>query len=121
VEGIILCGKEAAAVGQVYILAGEEYVTLNEVASLIACEVGVPTPRLRLPIWPVYLAGWACELVCSPLSIEPPLYRRRVDFFRKSRAFDISKAKRELGYQPKVGLKEGFHMTAEWYRRNNLL
>ena len=52
---------------------------------------------LRLPVWPVWLAGAACEAVCTPLGISPPLYRRRVDFFRKSRAFDISRARRELG------------------------
>jgi len=121
VDGILLCGSEQAAIGQTYILAGEEYVPLNEVVSLIAHEVGAPPPRLRFPIWPVYLAGFACELLCRPFSIEPPLYRRRVDFFRKSRAFDISKAKRELGYQPKVSLKDGIHKTAEWYRKENLL
>ena len=43
-----------------------------------------------------------------PFGIEPPLYRRRVDFFTKSRAFDISRARAELGYAPKVGLQEGF-------------
>ncbi len=49
--------------------------------------------RLRLPVWPVWLAGAACEAVCAPFGISPPLYRRRVDFFRKSRAFDISRAR----------------------------
>ena len=48
----------------------------------------MPPPRLRLPIWPVWLAGALCEAVCVPFGIEPPLFRRRVDFYRKSRAFD---------------------------------
>jgi nucleoside-diphosphate-sugar epimerase len=50
------------------------------------------------------------------LHIAPPLYRRRVDFFRKSRAFDISRARQELGYAPRVGIAEGVGRTLEWYR-----
>jgi nucleoside-diphosphate-sugar epimerase len=59
--------------------------------------------------------------VCVPLRIEPPLYRRRVDFYRKSRAFDISRARAELGYAPQVPLREGIRRTLEWYRRQGWL
>ena len=62
------------------------------------------------------LAGAACELVCAPFGIEPPIYRRRVDFFRKSRAFDITRARQELGFAPRVGVREGIGRTLEWYR-----
>jgi nucleoside-diphosphate-sugar epimerase len=64
----------------------------------------------------VWLTGALCEAVCVPLRIEPPLYRRRVDFFTKSRAFDISRARAELGYEPAVSLQEGIHRTLAWYR-----
>jgi nucleoside-diphosphate-sugar epimerase len=70
---------------------------------------------------PVYAAGFLCELLCKPLGINPPLYRRRVDFFRKNRAFDGSKAKRELGFEPKTDLKKGIRLTAEWYQKEGLL
>jgi GDP-L-fucose synthase len=32
------------------------------------------------------------------------------------RVFDITRARRELGYQPEVDLKEGLRRTVEWYR-----
>ena len=48
----------------------------------------------------------------------PPLHRRRVDFYTKSRAFDISRARSELGYAPSVGLDEGIRRTLDWYRAN---
>jgi len=51
-----------------------------------------------------------------PLGIEPPLHRRRVDFWTKSRAFTIDKARRLLGYEPKVDLDEGIARTAASYR-----
>jgi nucleoside-diphosphate-sugar epimerase len=116
VEGFRLCGEVPAAAGRTYILAGGEVSTLNELTALIAEEAGVPPPRLHLPVWPFWLAGAACEALCAPLKIEPPLYRRRVDFFTKSRAFDISRARAELGYAPKVGLREGIRRTLAWYR-----
>ncbi|MEZ5294563.1 MAG: NAD-dependent epimerase/dehydratase family protein [Vicinamibacterales bacterium] len=116
VEGFRLCGEVPAAAGRTYILAGERYTTLNELVALVAEELGVQPPRVHLPVWPVWLAGLACELVCVPLRIEPPLYRRRVDFYTKSRAFDISRARTELGYAPQVDLRTGIRRTIAWYR-----
>jgi nucleoside-diphosphate-sugar epimerase len=116
VDGFILCGEVARAAGRTYILAGAEVPTLNELAALIARDADVPPPSLHLPVWPFWLAGAACETVCAPFGIEPPLYRRRVDFFTKSRAFDISRAREELGYAPRVSLPDGIHRTMAWYR-----
>jgi nucleoside-diphosphate-sugar epimerase len=55
------------------------------------------------------------------VGISPPLYRRRLDFFTKSRAFDIRKAREELGFQPKVDLETGLRRTAQWYRDHGWL
>jgi dihydroflavonol-4-reductase len=115
-EGFRLCGETPAASGRTYILAGGEVTTLNELVGMIAEAAGVPPPRLHLPVWPFWIAGAACEAICAPLRLEPPLYRRRVDFFTKSRAFDISRARRELEFEPRVGLREGIRRTLAWYR-----
>ena len=116
VEGFRLCGTVPAAAGRTYILAGGEVGTLKDLVALIAREAGVKPPWLRLPVWPFWLAGAACEAVCVPLRVEPPIYRRRVDFFTKSRAFDIARAREELGFVPKVGLREGVRRALEWYQ-----
>jgi nucleoside-diphosphate-sugar epimerase len=116
VEGFRLCGEVARAAGRTYILAGGEVTTLNELVALIAEVAGVAPRRVHFPVWPVWLAGAACEALCAPFGIEPPLYRRRVDFFTKSRAFDITRAREELGYDPKVSLREGIRRTLESYR-----
>ena len=121
VEGFRLCGEVPRAAGRTYILAGGDVTTLNELVRLIANAADVPPPRVHLPVWPVWLAGAACEAVCAPFGIEPPLYRRRVDFFTKSRAFDISRARAELGYAPSVPLQDGIRRTLEWYRREGWL
>jgi dihydroflavonol-4-reductase len=116
VEGLRLCGEVDAAAGGTYILAGPDVTTLNELVQIIADESGTPRPWLHLPVWPVWIAGALCEAICAPLGVEPPLYRRRVDFFTKSRAFDISRARRELGYAPRIGVREGVRRTLAWYR-----
>jgi dihydroflavonol-4-reductase len=121
IEGFRLCATVPLAAGRTYILAGGEVTTLNELVTIVAEEAHVAPPRLHLPVAPFWLAGALCEAVCAPLGIEPPLYRRRVDFFTKSRAFDISRARAELGYAPKVGLHEGVARTLAWYHSRGWL
>ncbi len=121
VEGFRLCGESPAAAGRTYILAGGEVMRLNDLVALIAEEAGVRPIRWHLPVWPVWIAGALCEAVCVPLRLEPPLYRRRVDFFTKSRAFDISRARAELGFNPAVGLREGIRRTLAWYKAEGWL
>jgi dihydroflavonol-4-reductase len=121
VDGLRLCGEVPAAANRTYILAGGEVTTLDELVALIAEQAHVDPPSLKLPVWPVWLAGAVCEAIAVPLRIDPPLYRRRVDFFTKSRAFDISRARAELGYAPAVGLKDGIRRTLDWYREHGWL
>ncbi len=120
-EGFRLCGEVGGAAGRTYLLAGGEVGTLGELVRLIASEAGVKLWPVRLPAWPVRAAGAVCEGICVPLGVDPPLYRRRVDFFTTSRAFDISRARAELGYNPRVGLREGVRRCLEWYRGRNWL
>lgn len=115
-DGFRLCATVPAAAGRTYILAGGEVTTLRELITITAAVAGVTPRLLKLPVWPVWMAGAACEAICAPFGISPPLYRRRVDFFTKSRAFDITRAKTELGYAPAVTLRDGIGRTLEWYR-----
>jgi nucleoside-diphosphate-sugar epimerase len=121
VEGFRLCGEVAAAAGRTYLLAGPRYTTLNELVAMIAAELRVSPPKMHWPVWPFWLAGLVCEAMCIPFRIEPPIYRRRVDFFTKSRAFDTTRARQELGFAPQVDLPDGIRRTAQWYRAQGLL
>jgi dihydroflavonol-4-reductase len=121
IEGFRLCGTVPAATGRTYILAGPRYTTLEQLVQLVAKELRVEPPRMHWPVWPFWTAGLLCEMICVPLRIEPPIYRRRVDFYTKSRAFDPTRAHTELGYSPKVDLEQGIKLTADWYRTEGLL
>ena len=120
-RGIVLLGTENGAIGETFILTGPRYTSLNELVALTAEAVKVPPPKGHLPIGPLLLAASACEAICRPLRIEPPLHRRRTDFFTKSRAFTSAKAGRLVGYQPRVDLREGLGLTAQWYFSHGLL
>jgi nucleoside-diphosphate-sugar epimerase len=115
VSGFKLLATRPEAVGEAFILGGGQVCTLEELTRLIADAVGAPPPRVHLPARPFQLAGSLLERLLVPLGIEPPVYRRRVDFFTKSRAFSIDKARRMLGYEPSVDLRTGIRRTAKWY------
>jgi len=121
IDGILLCAKNDNAVGNIYILAGDKPITLNRLVEIIANCLKTKIPNFSLPFAPVYFLAFLVEILCIPLGIEPPLFRRRVDFFRKDRAFDISKAKIGLGYIPKTKIEKGLENLAEWYIKEGLL
>jgi nucleoside-diphosphate-sugar epimerase len=116
-EGFKLAAQSPSAVGRVYIMAGKEAPTLDELVHEIAGVAHVKPLPFRLPVWPFLLAGALCEAVCVPLGIEPPIYRRRVKFFTSNRWFDISRARKELGFTPKMPLREGIQRTLDSYRQ----
>ena len=121
VKGFMLCLNKDQATGEAFIIGGEEYVSLNELFRIIAEELGVKPPRLKVPMLPVIFLATLCEKICVPLNIEPPLHRRRVSFFKNNRAFNINKAKRILGYLPEISLREGIKRTINWYKDQGLI
>ena len=116
IQGFLLALASEAAVGEAFILAGPRYVSQDELARLIANATGGRVLPFHIPAAPIQLAGALVEALCVPLGLEPPLHRRRVEFWTKSRAFSIEKARRMLGYAPKVDLEEGFARCVASYR-----
>lgn len=120
-DGIILCGEHPKAVGERFILCSNEYSSMKELGATIAQHLNVKAPTFAPPVGPLMLAAKVCEALCKPLGIDPPLHTRRVEFFIKSRAFDNAKARKLLGYDPKINTNEGTKRTIEWYKANDLL
>jgi nucleoside-diphosphate-sugar epimerase len=121
VDALVLAQEPGRGDGQAYLIADEEYVGIEDLVRRVARAMGIEVNIPHYPVWPVVLAGHICEKACKPFGVTPPIFPRRVDWYRQNRAFDIGKAKRELGYQPRVGLEEGLRLTAEWYRQEGYL
>lgn len=122
VDGIIK-STQKAGIGKTYILAGEEYVTIGTLFSLIARVLNVDI-----------------DLQIKKRTIKDELYlnlRKKIQRFRKRadlltyfmagegekihRAYSIEKARKELDYFPKVNLKEGIAKTIEWAKKEGIL
>jgi len=121
VNGYMLAGEKPSAVNEAFLIGGKEAPTLNEVASKIASIQKVPAPKFKIPVWPIYYSGWACEILFGLFNIEPILHRRRVAFFTKNRHFTINKAETLLSYEPKVSLDQGLTNLIEWYQKEGLV
>jgi nucleoside-diphosphate-sugar epimerase len=77
--------------------------------------------RLRMPLSPFLLIATVLETVLRPLGVQPPLHRRRMDFFRKSFLFSRNRAREILGFEPTTSFQQGVIETAKWYKENGYL
>lgn len=121
VDAFELAAEKPAGKGQAYLIADAEYYTIREIVEKIARIMKPDLKIISLPFWPLYWVSAIVELIYKPLPWDPPLFRRRADWFRQNRAFKIDKARRDLGYEPAVDLDEGLKRTYEWYCDNGYL
>jgi nucleoside-diphosphate-sugar epimerase len=112
-----LVAANPSARGRAYLAGDDTSVTLTDLVRGVGDAVGAPVRILRFP-W--YRGAWlgasAVEMVSKKVGIKPPVFRRRLSWFKTNRSFRIDRARTELGYQPRVSLKEGLERTATWYR-----
>ncbi len=111
----------ARVLGEAYLIADEEYIEIETLVQKTAAALNVDVKIPHFPVTPVIIVGHICEKVCKPFKITPPIFPRRVDWYRQNRAFSIDKAKRDLGYAPHISIDEGLRRTAAWYREEGYL
>jgi len=121
VDALVLAMDENKGNGQAYLIADEEYVSIQDLVQRTGRAMGVDVKIRKVPMLPVIALGHVVEKACKPFGIAPPIFPRRVDWYRQNRAFKIDKAKRDLGYVPRVGLDAGLRRTYEWYKAEHML
>lgn len=121
VEGLLQAAVHPAAAGKLFLLAGEEPVTTNEMGATIARQLGARPPSFHAPMLPFSILAAVMEKTLRPFGIQPPLHRRRLDFFRKSFTLSPLLARQTFGFNPKVDFVQGVRETAEWYKEMGLL
>ncbi len=112
---IITAATHPAAQGQVFIAGNKEPIPLEDIVRIIGPVFGRIPKIARLPAEPFFLMADLCESICKPFGLEPPLYRRRVAFYTKDRAFNTTKLQRLLDYHYLFDNEAGLKNTAEWY------
>ena len=118
----ILAATREEAQGQAFIAASNDApISIIDLGKMIGKHMGKGVKTIRLPLWPFYLAADVSSAVFPKLGLQPPIYRRRVDFYTKDRQFDNSKLRRLLGYESNVGIEEGIEETVRWYQAKGIL
>jgi nucleoside-diphosphate-sugar epimerase len=117
VQGLLLALDVERAVGQAYNITNDRPLTQKQLLRAIAREVGAQPPRLRVPYRALYAAGYMAERLATLTSSwrRPPITRLGVAFAGTENRYGTQKARRELGFTPRVDLEDGVRITAGWY------
>ncbi len=115
-EGLALCGEVPAAAGRAYNLTDGLRVTWREWLEGLARALSVPPPRLSLPAPVLALAAVAAEVAWGGRSRPPLLTRYRIAQLSRDYHFSIARARRDLGWEPRVGPEEAARRSAQWFR-----
>jgi nucleoside-diphosphate-sugar epimerase len=102
--------------GNIYFISQGEPVLLWEMIDAILNAAGLPPVKNSLSHAGARAAGAVFELIYGLLRIskEPRMTRFIADELAVHHWFDISAAKRDLNYQPKISITEGLEKLAKW-------
>jgi len=120
-QGFELAATKPSAIGETLIIGAAEPVSLDDLIAAVALAQDKQFRPLTVPMLVMWPACLAAELVFGVLGKEPPFSRRSLKFFTESSAFDISRARHVLGYDPQVSIDDGLRMTREHFVREGLL
>jgi nucleoside-diphosphate-sugar epimerase len=101
--------------GRAYFLSQGEPWPLWDLVNAILRAGGVPPVRRGVPAPVAHAAGGCCEWAFRLLRLpgEPPLTRFLARELSTAHWFDITAARRDLGYAPRVSMKEGLRRLEE--------
>ena len=122
VDALLLCAESPAdTLGKKYNISNGEPVKIWGLVNRICDELGFPHPSRKISRNAAHYVGGAFEFLYSliPYSPEPPLTRMSVSMLANSTTLDISAAKNELGYQPKVSVEEGVQRFLKWWKERH--
>ena len=111
-----IAAMERGKPGEVYILAGAQSYGIDDIRNTIVKYAGGNPPYVHLPKGLAFFGVSALEKLYTLLGKEPIATLENVKSSAADRTFDISKARSEIGYDPRVGLDEGIKKTVGWYK-----
>jgi nucleoside-diphosphate-sugar epimerase len=107
-----------AVTGKAYFISNGEPLPLWEMVDRILAAAGLPPVTRSIPAGMALAAGAVCEILWSALRLpgEPPMTRFVAREMATAHWFDISAARRDLGYSPEITIDEGLKRLEKWLR-----
>jgi 2-alkyl-3-oxoalkanoate reductase len=120
-EACFLALDNEKAMGEVFNITDGEYVTKKQFFEMIADGVELPRPKISIPLWLARrLAAWRERVFRKKNKPHPPrITQASLKFAGLNLDFSIAKARLILGYDPKVGFREGMAKALEWYKTHD--
>ncbi len=121
VEACLLAATDDRAVGEAFIITDGEAITRREAVEIICDEMGYERPTKSVPravaraLCPIFEGAARLFHAKKP----PRINRFRYKFAASHLTFDISKARRVLGYESKYDTRDSLRTTARWFRENH--
>ncbi len=113
--------ENPALSGRVYFISQDEPVSKWYMANAFLAAAGLPPIKGHVSARTAFLAGSFFEGIYTLFRIrkEPPLTRFVARELATSHWFDISRAKSDLGYRPRVSIDQGLLKLKEWFEKQN--
>ncbi|MEE4362500.1 MAG: NAD-dependent epimerase/dehydratase family protein [Desulfotignum sp.] len=107
--------------GRIYFISQDDPVSKWQMANAFLKAAGLPPVKGHVSAKAAYAAGYFFEIVYKALRIEkePPMTRFAARELATSHWFDITRAKKDLGYYPKISTQEGLQRLALYLSRKN--
>jgi nucleoside-diphosphate-sugar epimerase len=120
VQGFLLAAYHEKAPGNVYNVSNDRPLTQQEMFNAIADDTGGKRPTRHLPYFPIYFASIGAEKIAHITHTRPMVTRLGVMMFGTDNWHSVEKARSELGYEPKVDIRQGIRLAAAWFNAGGM-
>jgi nucleoside-diphosphate-sugar epimerase len=111
IQALVQALDAPAALGRTYTITNDEHAPLWNVIRTVLRHLGLATQLRTLPLAPALAAARLMEARAALLGGEPLLTRYSAAILARTQTYDISAARRDLGYRPRVTVAEGVART----------
>jgi len=108
-DAAMLVARDERARGQIYIVCDERAYTQREIAGTIAGAMGLHPGFTHLPLGVAMAMGRVADVVGKLTGFDLPISADRVRKLSSDTRYSSAKIERELGFRPRVALREGLH------------
>jgi nucleoside-diphosphate-sugar epimerase len=117
IDAVILAAESTLAIGKTYFISDGEIYSNEIILKEISSALHVKPLRIRIPRNFLSAIGFLSEVISTMIGKKTMINRDKCKELMYSEwVCDINKARGDLGFKPKVGLREGIQWTTDWYR-----